>query len=35
MRTAIIAIAVTLVAILAAMVYHLKTVDRLTANLQT
>lgn len=35
MRTAIIAIAVTLVAVLAAMLYHLKTVDKLAADLQT
>lgn len=35
MRSTIIAIAVTLVAILAAMLYHLKTVDKLAADLQT
>lgn len=35
MRSTIIAIAVTLVAILAALLYHLKTVDKLAADLQT
>lgn len=35
MRSTIVAIAVTLVAILAAMLYHLKTVDKLAADLQT
>ena len=35
MTRLITAIAVTLVAVLAAMLYHLKTVDRLTADLQT
>ena len=34
MRPTIIAIAVALVAILGALLYHLKTVDRLTADLQ-
>ena len=34
MRATTIAIAITLVALLAAMLYHLKTVDRLTADLQ-
>ena len=35
MRTTIALIAVTCIAVLAAMLYHLKTVDRLTADLQT
>ena len=34
MRTAIVLIAAACVAVLAAMLYHLKTVDRLTADLQ-
>ena len=35
MRSTITAIAVTLIAILAAVLYHLRTVDKLTADLQT
>ena len=34
MRSTIIALAVTLIAALAAMLYHLKTVDKLAADLQ-